>query len=63
MQGILISRFDFVHDYWTAFLNGFQFLRNDDEVAVAIDSITMSQVSYGVFKIRSIIAVRVKESS
>ena len=39
-----IYRFDFLHDYWTAFLNGFIYLEDKSQVDVAIQSVTMVQV-------------------
>ncbi|KAI8894796.1 hypothetical protein BC833DRAFT_603546 [Globomyces pollinis-pini] len=40
-----LYKFDFVKDYWTAFLNGFQYLENYfEESRVAIQSLTMIQV-------------------
>ncbi|KAJ3303160.1 hypothetical protein HDV03_004148 [Kappamyces sp. JEL0829] len=43
-----IYKFDFVHDYWTAFLNGFQLLDNAEHASVAMESLTMVQTFHAV---------------
>lgn len=40
-----IYRFNFVHDYWTAFFNGFQYLQSENEAIVAVESLTVIQVN------------------
>lgn len=43
-----IYRFDFLHDYWTAFLNGFIYLEDKSQVDVAIQSVTMVQIFHAI---------------
>ena len=45
LQDNFIYQIDFVRDYWTAFLNGFQYLQKT-EIQTAIESLTMTLVYY-----------------
>lgn len=43
-----VYRFDYLHDYWTAFLNGFMFLEGESEVRVAVESVNMIQTFHAI---------------
>jgi hypothetical protein len=42
-SGTFLYKFDFVPEYWTSFLNGFQFLDSIEEAEVALESLTLIQ--------------------